>query len=185
MPVCKQCGNSFPNMLKIEGKLRILNSRKYCLTCSPFGLHNTRPFGYVRVTSSERSERSCAVCNKPHIGRGRKCQSCQVNLRRFALKEKAVAYLGGKCIACGYSRCVAALNFHHRDGKDKSFGIGGSHCRSWEVIKAELDKCDLLCSNCHAERHWKEHESARNLMVKSATYNRVTVGSSPTGPTND
>ena len=48
---------------------------------------------------------------------------------------------------------MRALKFHHRDPLTKSFGIGGSHCRKWELLIKELDKCDLVCSNCHDEIH--------------------------------
>lgn len=70
---------------------------------------------------------------------------------RHRMKQKAVAYLGGKCSHCGYDRCIRALSFHHRDPATKSFGIAEPHTKKWEVIQAELDKCDLLCLNCHME----------------------------------
>ena len=63
-------------------------------------------------------------------------------------------YKGGKCIECGYDKCPAALEFHHTDPSKKEFGIGGGYNRSWEVIKLELDKCVMLCSNCHHEKHY-------------------------------
>jgi hypothetical protein len=89
------------------------------------------------------------------------CKSCVSNRRRFALKLKCVEYLGGKCIVCGYNSCVGALDFHHRDPKQKEFAISGRHCKSWEKIKQELDKCDLLCSNCHREHHYNEYINSR------------------------
>ena len=68
------------------------------------------------------------------------------------LKEQAIAYLGGKCERCGYNRCNAALDFHHKDPSQKDFGIAAKgHTRSWDAIKKELDKCELVCSNCHRE----------------------------------
>jgi len=86
--------------------------------------------------------------------RCRKCIVDAVTKRRKKVKEMAVAYKGGKCQTCGFDRSLAALTFHHRNPDEKSFTISGyGHCRSWAKVKAELDKCDLLCANCHAEQH--------------------------------
>lgn len=83
-----------------------------------------------------------------------KCVTDAVNKRRRKLKILALEYKGGKCIICGYSRCIRALEFHHIDSKEKDFGIGETGAtRSWNEIKDELDKCILVCSNCHAEIH--------------------------------
>lgn len=84
------------------------------------------------------------------------CRSCVTNRRRFSLKEKAIEYLGGKCIDCGYNKCIQALEFDHKNPKEKEFAISGNHCLSWETIKLELDKCVLRCANCHRERHANE-----------------------------
>ena len=74
--------------------------------------------------------------------------------RRKQLREKAIKYKGGKCMICGYSRYSGALDFHHIDEKDKKFGISTNGItRSWEKTKKELDKCVLICSNCHRELH--------------------------------
>jgi len=73
---------------------------------------------------------------------------------RRRIKRRAVAYLGGKCKRCGYNGCVAAMCFHHVSGK--TFRIGSGSGRSWKRIKAELDRCTLLCLNCHAEKHYIE-----------------------------
>jgi predicted HNH restriction endonuclease len=55
---------------------------------------------------------------------------------------------------CGYGHCPEALDFHHRDPKQKSFGLSvRGLTRSWEKIQKELDKCILVCANCHREIH--------------------------------
>ena len=99
------------------------------------------------------------MCEHGHYnnGNGRKvwkCKKCNVDAvtrKRNRLKEKAVAYKGGKCVKCGYNKCLRALEFHHTD-KNKEFGIGAKgYTRSWEKVKEELDKCILVCSNCHKE----------------------------------
>lgn len=71
---------------------------------------------------------------------------------RQKTKRRAVDYLGGKCSACGYNRSVYALVFHHREPDQKDFPISGV-TRSWSRVQKELDKCELLCLNCHAELH--------------------------------
>lgn len=75
----------------------------------------------------------------------------QATQLRLFLKEQAVAYLGGSCKICGYDKCVSALDFHHRDPRQKDFVISGK--MSWAVIEPELDKCVLLCATCHREVH--------------------------------
>ncbi|MFL5951029.1 MAG: hypothetical protein ACJ74M_05430 [Gaiellaceae bacterium] len=47
---------------------------------------------------------------------------------------------------------MAALTFHHVTGT-KLFNVAGSHTRSWLALRTELDKCILLCMNCHVEVH--------------------------------
>ncbi len=77
-----------------------------------------------------------------------------VTKRRKLLREKARMYKGGKCMICGYDRCLEALDFHHIDPKKKGFGVSEKGItRSWEKIKEEIDKCVLICANCHREIH--------------------------------
>ena len=74
--------------------------------------------------------------------------------RRRKIKEMAIKYLGGKCQICGYNRYQGALDFHHKDENLKGFGISDKgYTRSWERVKQELNKCYLLCANCHREMH--------------------------------
>jgi len=74
--------------------------------------------------------------------------------RRKKLRTMALEYGGGKCRICGYSKCNNALTFHHLDPTKKDFGLSANGItRSWEKTKTELEKCILLCMNCHAEVH--------------------------------
>lgn len=74
--------------------------------------------------------------------------------RRRKLRAKAIEYGGGKCHICGYDTCTRALSFHHKDPSQKDFGLSARGLtRSWDKIKVELDKCILLCANCHMEVH--------------------------------
>jgi len=77
-----------------------------------------------------------------------------VQKRRKKIRQMAIDYKGGRCQLCGYNKCPEALEFHHLDSLDKDFGISDKgYTRSWKRIKKELDKCILLCANCHREVH--------------------------------
>lgn len=76
------------------------------------------------------------------------CRACQVGIQREN-KLKAIAYLGGKCLHCGFDNLdrPEVFDFHHLFGKetDPTKLMRGT----WEKLKVEIDKCILLCSNCH------------------------------------
>lgn len=159
--VCEKCGAEFPNKLKIEGRVRVLNKRRFCLNCSPFGGHNTS-----KNPGSKPNNKRCPRCrqelpreefyqrsNGKSAGWCKRCNN-EIGLhRQRETKRRAIEYKGGKCQSCGYDKCEAALEFHHRNA-DKEFSIAKSKRKKFDCLKAELDKCDLLCANCHREAHW-------------------------------
>ena len=57
------------------------------------------------------------------------------------------------CVKCGYNKCYAALDFHHLANKHLSINSAVSKRWSWTRIQKEIDKCIVLCKNCHAESH--------------------------------
>jgi hypothetical protein len=85
------------------------------------------------------------------------CKSCTTKVctdRKRKFKELCLNYKGSRCERCGYNKCNRALHFHHLDPKQKDFEI--SEHKSFilsEKVKEELDKCILVCANCHAEIH--------------------------------
>ncbi len=83
--------------------------------------------------------------------RAKKSGSYVVSWRQRT-KLRAIAYKGGSCQICGYDKSVRALQFHHLIPGEKDFNISRAS-KSWQSIKKELEKCLLLCSNCHAEVH--------------------------------
>lgn len=76
--------------------------------------------------------------------------------RRKLIRQMAIEYKGSQCAICGYNKCIQALEFHHLDNNGKDFGISAKgYTRSWDDVKNELDKCIMLCANCHREVHNK------------------------------
>jgi len=72
--------------------------------------------------------------------------------KRYKIKKELVDYKGGSCEICGYNKSLRALQFHHTNPKEKDFNIGGTTTFN-EMVKKELDKCILVCANCHSEIH--------------------------------
>lgn len=95
------------------------------------------------------------------------CQNCHREMHydldkkddRRIDKKIYLEYAGSRCVECGYDKCTSSLTFHHKDPKEKEFSIGclGERIKTIEDleerIKNEIDKCNLLCSNCHVLKH--------------------------------
>lgn len=107
---------------------------------------------------------NCKLCKRliqQRQGRNRtRCNSCNTKIRRFRLRKAAIKYLGGKCQGCGWIGHQAGYDFHHIDPSQKDFEIATMANKKWEVIKAELDKCKLLCAICHRLEHSSKEDEA-------------------------
>ena len=101
------------------------------------------------------------------------CASCRSNRNRWTMKLRCIKHLGGKCELCNYDKCPEALDFHHRDPSTKSFTISGRMSRSWDVLRPEVEKCMLLCANCHRETHWKERTDKNALVYDEPAIRKI------------
>lgn len=108
---------------------------------------------------------NCKSCgetdpSKFYGARKTECKACHnkrcVDKRKAVLKE-AREKLGNKCCKCGYNKCEAALEFHHTDPNEKDFVLAGAKYGKEKMLK-ELEKCILVCANCHREIHANERE---------------------------
>lgn len=104
----------------------------------------------------------CSICgehdpSKFYHKRKRRCKSCDdkrvVELSRET-KRKVVEYLGGQCLDCGFSKANCALDVHHLDPSTKDPNFNNLLLWKWSRVEKELQKCVLLCRNCHAIRHY-------------------------------
>ncbi len=84
------------------------------------------------------------------------CKYCWNEITKqnqLKIKLEMIQYKGGKCSNCGYNKHYSALEFHHIDPNKKE--IEPAKATSFLRIKDELDKCILLCANCHREVHYR------------------------------
>ncbi len=158
----KTCSNCFHE--KLLGAFRIKKERGFyvfysmCKSCEK------------KVKNLRRKERydnnSCSSCGRE--SKTYLCRECHIKYKKrrklfwYKLKKRCVDYLGGKCSKCGLkSKYYSIYDFHHIDPSTKKEGITKLINRSakWDVIKKELDKCAVLCSNCHRVHHNEEEHN--------------------------
>ena len=151
---CEWCGNDFHASRK---------DAKYCSNaCS-------KKAGRQRIKQGlSVRDKTCPKCGNNFTiidsGYNRKyCYNCVPKTAvsgaevRQRIKQWSLDYKGRACQKCGYNRCLDALEFHHLNPLEKDFSISDRNVNSdWEAIKEELDKCILVCANCHREIHAEE-----------------------------
>lgn len=71
-------------------------------------------------------------------------------------KEQAIQYLGNKCSRCNNQYHPAVYEFHHLDPETKDRDPSKMLQLKWSRVVAELDKCVLLCANCHRLTHHED-----------------------------
>ena len=142
MKTCAKCQSTFPNFIIKNGKKVNFQRRKYCLSCSPLGKHNTAQL---------------------EIHREKKSSYPYQKARGIKRKIELVNLLGGRCKSCGYNKNLGALQFHHTNPNNKitQLDVRNLTNRKWSFIMEEVKKCELLCSKCHAEEHYPDLEIGR------------------------
>ena len=153
---------------------------KRCSVCSftklyeHFNKNKASKDGYsstCRECSQERDRKRLLDPNKAQEGRERALKFYYKNkekvlgrntYRQIVLKVRAIEELGGKCEICEEGH-PATLQFHHRNPEEKEFSLSTKTLSAtklfpWEIILKEIQKCQLLCANCHAKLHstWTE-----------------------------
>lgn len=128
-----------------------------------------RKYG-LNTHGSTHTPKTCQVCSVPLKGKqqlycSKLCKGEQyttnpndyLTQQKRAIERKLffIHEKGGKCEICGYAKNIAALVFHHTDPSNKTFTIDSRKCSNtnMESLKREVEKCQLLCCNCHAEIH--------------------------------
>lgn len=141
-------------------ELRILNDKysdenisKYQRYYNKYGFNLGKTALFFDIPKSTlRNKLSLIKKPKISVEEALKRDNRRMNNYRRNNKKKAVEYKGGKCQNCGYKKSYYCLSFHHINPKEKDFNIS-SATMSWDSIKKEIDKCVLVCMNCHGEIH--------------------------------
>lgn len=121
-----------------------MEALKVCKSCGMekqrTEFHNTGWHTRKDGTRTELVKPSCKAC----------ANTSHKQWREDVLNSVVVEW---KCVVCGYDKCQAALDFHHRDSALKDFTIAARVSVSAEALKREIEKCILVCANCHREIH--------------------------------
>ena len=132
--ICSKCKNEYPFTLDYFGKHKVRGLDTYCKTCRKA---ITKSNYYANKEKWNATTR-----------RNKKLQRERIN----ELKDSLL------CLKCGENR-NHLLDFHHIDPNQKDFQISQGERYGWEKIKQEIDKCIILCSNCHRDFHYQEKQS--------------------------
>ncbi len=183
--ICEKCDKEYADDFRIDPQQRKKPSRFCSSSCS-----HSRPkseASKVKVSETLRKkygsppktakvQKPCPNCGQLVLVRSRQIccsRECSRKLQektrgprvsdwRRRLKKKLVDHKGGKCEICGFNKHQAAMQFHHRDPEEKDFAIGASgSTRSLSRCLVEVEKCMLLCANCHSILHHELWEAKR------------------------
>jgi transposase-like protein len=156
-------GKSITDIANESGKAK--TTVRYWL--KQYNLKTSGKSGGKKLNSENDGTKKCAVCalvlpidnfrkRSDRDCRSPYCKSCEIaeSIKKQAQTKKIlVEYKGGSCTKCGGQFSPSSLAFHHIDPSQKDFSL--SEKRAWSVPRLikEVDKCILVCHNCHAEIH--------------------------------
>lgn len=140
--------------------------------------NSTDEIKYCKACDTNKSIKEFYLCNNKRKGIKEHfsyCKSCLIQKTidiQKQVKKEAVEYKGNKCHCCGYNKENAALEFHHLDPTKKDFSIASINKSIGHItdkVKDELDKCVLLCANCHREVHFGLIDNSQLILTNNTT----------------
>jgi len=144
MRACTKCGElkpleAFPPVRRGEPKLQ-----SWCREC--FAEANARNYRKNHEREKARLVR-------------------QVTLRRAEVRAKIIEYLRAHpCVDCG-EEDIVVLEFDHVGDKIADISVYAGGGRSWARVKAEIDKCEVRCANCHRLKTRERAATRRTELV--------------------
>jgi hypothetical protein len=151
---CKQCKN--PYIPTAQSR----STQKFCsASCKQRYYYHNASTGQKKKRLAYARERYKTLTPEQlkNLKKGQKKQAQRVRRTVSAYKQKV------GCVDCGYNKHACALDFDHVTG-EKKFAI--SRMRSLAKVQAEMQKCEVVCANCHRVRtlmrHRRKHAEAKN-----------------------
>ena len=142
-----------------------------CYRCKALG--SPEEFGWHRKPKGQRDS-MCRPCRsaygKEHYAANRQRYIDQARVQKERLRLERTTYLieffaTHPCVDCGENDPVV-LEFDHL--RDKVFSIGmGLTGRSWKSVLAEMEKCEVVCANCHRRRTARRRGAVRALLTQT------------------
>ena len=157
MRICKNCNKSFPFLIVVDGKIRNLGSRSFCLDCSPFGFHNTRPLSGLRNPSSKIEQMDISEFNALI----KSCKSRSEVFEKLNMRKGGASFkilnrrLNRENTDISHFLLGGALSNSERFTNEELFTypcpIGGRSVRD-RVLKYNL--ISYICKECKQEPFW-------------------------------
>lgn len=186
---CRECENKYHENRRVEIKNKAFEiiGYNYCKLCGYKAYNGSLSFHHLNPSKKELSIADasfktletevpkcilvCEVCHAEiHAGLhptilnlilSTTQRLVRERIKKLDIKQQCVNYRGGQCVKCGYNKCLRALEFHHTDPDNKDFYLAQKRILDIEKLKPELDKCIVICRNCHFE----EHERIRSFKL--------------------
>ena len=128
---------------------------------------------YKKRRQERKSKGLCPTCGRSNESKMWACESCRIKVRENALKNKErrnssargrvkenyemLAKIKSKsgCVDCGFNEHFIALQFDHLPQFEKIDHVSKLACKSKKLMLEEVEKCEVVCANCHAIRTFK------------------------------
>lgn len=151
------------------GLKEMFGEQPYKAKNTSFNFYFLREYRETILDIKEDNLKTCSACNQElsvehfysngYQPNGKKkykskCKDCQ-SLQDGHRKEAIILNVFGAyfCKLCGYDKCKKALEFHHLDASKKEYRIANLNTYKEDTIIKEINKCIIVCANCHREIH--------------------------------
>lgn len=152
--ICEYCNKRFLRENRHINRNKKLGLRTYCSqVCATYGMHERGVFDHLKTGRSEEAHQRQLERQRRWYEKNKETHKQKRKDRYYAISAMINSFRV-PCVICGESSPVC-LDFHHRNPEEKLYTI--CHMARWNCSKkkiiAEVEKCVVLCANCHRKLH--------------------------------